>query len=1132
MSQRANVLSKVISVLVLMGCLNTARAAQWREAAPEKGVSLFVPVSIDEYCNTNRLKDGMGLANESLPSSKDAVYVDGIPFRFSGNNNHIDVGQSLFESRNGQMCFKAIKNWSGLKDKKEGRIQLALPYHAYKTLWVIAASDGDENNIPVFSAVFYRPEAGFPKIFKSEAVPLFSDKRAKKVKSLPVRLADHKKANLWLVKVPLNPGELSDFSDLDTMELELTKEVKPWRSYPDPISYSFFQAGLPSGVHIYALTLEKPAIDMEFEPLNFAHVFTSPEKPGYKVILKNRWDKPQDVTLRLQTTSHNGKENLSQEKCFTLNPNQEWVQEFVFSPRLLGYHKIKATLFYADQERVEERSFAHLAPDNREREWNGQGFLFSYWGFDGKHHSPSADQTADVMYRAGARAGSSYGVPGLEKYSKILRVRASPWLIKKSLPAFSKKTDFTEEECRDFGQSMIEKMRKNRDLYMREGRVYLFPEPHIGTFSSSIPPMYYGEPEYKFTEKEKEKARSYINTGVCAVKTIRNEFPDFKILLPWGDPGFMIALLRQGYPPELFDGVAVDIPGFERLPEQQLRQISLHRLWLLKQEFKRFGCEDKELDFVEGMSVPVGPGACTQDEQKDRYIRSNLLYMAYGVKRFYGGVGAFSAGNWYGSEHYGRAAALNRIPYCNPFPLYTAYATMTDILEGAEFDQWLPTGSLNTYCLRFNRPRGPVYALWTLRGKRDVELNIEQASLVKVTDSQNNSHPLDVNDYNVTVEVSTSPVWVTGIDKIMDMKPGKPVYSEKPAENHTVLDDFSKKHWCYDPGRDLSYENNHWDTKRFASLLDVSYASSDEQNASVLQVELEEPEKDPKVMPLYGKIVPDEPFVIPGKASALGLWVKGNGSWGRVIYTLRDAKGELWRNIGVKDQWNCDDIHAWSFFNFDGWRYMSFPLPAHSAYDSFRELGTTWWNSEGGDEVVDLPLTLENMIVEMRTHVIYVNDIEKVPYPNVIQLTGLIAEYNNKEDMSGEAIAKNRIRMESEVVAVLEVNPIDQLRTTGAANAVNIEKVEHPEWGYDGTRGHVYFKEVPTAKEYQIWVSTFPDGRDAVVKARFHKSGELLQGLRAGKKSYLYLTYTDAHGKCSKPSKAFPVELKDEFGMK
>src|SRR5581483_12429444 len=88
----------------------------------------------------------------------------------------------------------------------------------------------------------------------------------------------------------------------------------------------------------------------------------------------------------------------------------------------------------------------------------------------------------------------------------------------------------------------------------------------------------------------------------------------------------------------------------------------------------------------------------------------------------------------------------------------------------------------------------------------------------------------------------------------------------------------------------------------------------------------------------YGALVPIRPIVIPGKPKALGVWVKGNASWGRIAYQLRDAKGETWTSTGSKDEWNCDDTHGWSSINFEGWRYVRFPLPGSRPYDAAREL--------------------------------------------------------------------------------------------------------------------------------------------------------------------------------------------------
>jgi len=283
------------------------------------------------------------------------------------------------------------------------------------------------------------------------------------------------------------------------------------------------------------------------------------------------------------------------------------------------------------------------------------------------------------------------------------------------------------------------------------------------------------------------------------------------------------------------------------------------------------------------------------------------------------------------------------------------------------------------------------------------------------------------------------------------------------------------------------------------------------------------PAKDPKLMPLYGTLVPEKPITIPGKASALGLWVNGDSSWGRVVYKLRDAKGELWTSIGSKDEWNGDDIHSWSFFNFDGWRYLRFPLPSHAPYDSFRELETTWWKSEGGDDVVDLPLTLEKVFVEMRTHVLYVNGPVKLKEPRVVQLAGLTAEYAKATDMTPAAVAVHSIRMPQPGVKPL-ANPITRLLKEGAGDATVIERIRPPNWGYDGTRAHVYFKRVRGAKEYQIWFSPYADGRGAQIVRRAKKSGELAEGLRPDMKLYLYVTYTDGQGRQSKP------RVRDEVG--
>src|SRR5205807_1734086 len=83
----------------------------------------------------------------------------------------------------------------------------------------------------------------------------------------------------------------------------LTKKVRTFRGYPDPIQYSQHGAGLPSGVHVFGITLERPAVEVDLQPDTFAHVWTAPATPSYTVQLRNTSTIEQAVALALHTRS-------------------------------------------------------------------------------------------------------------------------------------------------------------------------------------------------------------------------------------------------------------------------------------------------------------------------------------------------------------------------------------------------------------------------------------------------------------------------------------------------------------------------------------------------------------------------------------------------------------------------------------------------------------------------------------------------------------------------------------------------------------------------------------------------------------------------------------------------------------
>ena len=120
---------------------------------------------------------------------------------------------------------------------------------------------------------------------------------------MPIKFASGAEGQLHLVTIPLEPEGLASFSDLEFLDFELTKEVHVYRAFPDPCYYSQHGAGLPSGVRVFGMTLERPAVEVEFQPDQFAHIWTAPATPYYSVTLKNRTSQKQTVKLDLTTTS-------------------------------------------------------------------------------------------------------------------------------------------------------------------------------------------------------------------------------------------------------------------------------------------------------------------------------------------------------------------------------------------------------------------------------------------------------------------------------------------------------------------------------------------------------------------------------------------------------------------------------------------------------------------------------------------------------------------------------------------------------------------------------------------------------------------------------------------------------------
>jgi hypothetical protein len=363
-----------------------------------------------------------------------------------------------------------------------------------------------------------------------------------------------------------------------------------------------------------------------------------------------------------------------------------------------------------------------------------------------------------------------------------------------------------------------------------------------------------------------------------------------------------------------------------------------------------------------------------------------------------------------------------------------------------------------------------------------------------------------------------------------------PLYSDKPAAVTKPLSEMTAANWSYDGQPDTMYETNHFAVKRVVDPnLKAAFGQGETGHVNAVAVTLDREPNDRPLATRYGVLQSKQPIPIPGQASALGLWIKGNAGWGRVAYQLRDAKGEIWTSIGTRDDWNADDPHGWSYVNFEGWRYVRFPLPGSRPYDAARMLETTWWGSREGakgsyDGIVDLPLSVEKIFVEARNEVPYLSEMKTVP-ERAFKLSQLIAEYSSPAEATPEAIAASKLRMAIPQWSGPAENPIARLQAEGVGEAPALREFTEPGTFNDGRRMVIHFNE-EQGKTYKLYVSRYADGRGADLLNANVKDEQIVTGFRPETEMFLFLTSVGADKKESKPSVPQRLVTHDNFREK
>ncbi len=433
-------------------------------------------------------------------------------------------------------------------------------------------------------------------------------------------------------------------------------------------------------------------------------------------------------------------------------------------------------------------------------------------------------------------------------------------------------------------------------------------------------------------------------------------------------------------------------------------------LWMDRQMLDAYGYKDKPVTQCYEVCYPsTNPGNLTPRTQADYFVRHALHALAWGVPEFRAGS-ISDMGNSYYYSNWGSCGFCCRKPELNVKPSFVAFATLTRVLDGAKFVRVVPTDSASVYIMEFNRPDGTqAHVLWTLRGRRPVKLTFDAAGPWQRIDDQGNEVNLPAKAGAVEVTLTPSPVYVVGKGHVRAAEPGKPVYDDRPDGKSTILTTLSDlEDWSVVAERSPELEFYDFMTPRRQGDFAFEPVTAFEGRERVLRVTPRPIKHGKDTMPMYAVLAHKKGIAVPGTPTEIGVWVNGNSGWGRVLFELTDATGQRWVSLGATQggetsrwledavpkellekfptpgisDWNTEDVFGTSRINFDGWRYVAFPLPGNYPGENYPWPANSQWRWDK-DGIVHYPLTLRNVTVELPEKMLHVKRWAPVARPAI-----------------------------------------------------------------------------------------------------------------------------------------------------
>lgn len=936
-------------------------------AAIRSQASYRLPTIDDRYCplDVALIAKPGAMRDARVSLAKGMGCVEGIPLIVAHGAGNGDVG--VVREMKGSWALECDEHLSRTPfDGMPESLHFSVPQGYYSKAHVLCAAEPDPGKEPVLTVRMTRfatSGRGDAMCHAAVSLPRDGDTPAKNLRQVgTVAYAANGQdvvTPLYLAEISLDPGTILDLlaSDKDRhaamldggyLDIDLLgriRGVKPVR-------------GATSAVHVFGLTLERCPAELSLAASQPGNLFYNDEPAETVAVVQAR--EASQLVLSWRISDVGGAVLREDRVEFNLAAGQQREHTIPLGSPRPGWYGLRYSLAARDAAAepfvVHEAAFAVLGPDRRKA---GYESPYGTWWFGGAHYG--CDDLAVVgpmLHKAGLRKTTF----GWTKYTEAdfapwqVTLNQIGWIYKPDDPAASEKK----------AAEWVEKFPQCKS-------VLIFHE----SYGNYLPAELFGEQAVE-DEPTVQKARQRVQIATAAARMYREKFPQLKIIAGNTSASAAIigSLLRHGFDPGLIDFIGIETAAGQTGMPEKLWEGGPQGAYLSRDVARRFGHDLPVTGCYEYTT------RCERNLGAQRhaefYVRDVLMGHAYRYQHISPGI-LYDAGNAYNHTLWGGGGLCRRYPLLYPKPAYVALAALTSALDQVTFRRKVPTGSLTTYVMEFDRADGRrTYALWTPRAQVELSLYFPPQAGMEFTDFYGAvSAPANPSG-PIVLTAGPAPQYLTAAKPLATARVVRQITEPAPAEFRVAdrLDGVSAWSLCDDPSLTKTTGELPRHVPGKFSLRQVE----DDQRGRCLELELHGDRELSEYIGEYGVIAAASPQPLAGQPHTLGMWVKGNSSWGKIVFEFRDARGNVWRTHG--NEW-----HDWPgelSINFDGWHLVQFPIDERSPI-VYSSPGGRCQRVKGSDSEVTYPIGLSKLYVVLNRQAL--DPTEMQPVTPVIRIS-------------------------------------------------------------------------------------------------------------------------------------------------